>query len=151
MWRFSSVIFLTPCHDTQTSRLNSNKSSNFCYFWNLNVFFLFFSSTLQPLLQKLQSYLEIESPLLVNFETPTNLNLGESPKVPPPLCGLGMKYGRIIDPCIRPLSVTNCPNGMSNFSACSHWLFRSAFDQCNFHLRRIWSLGEPASPTLAPW
>jgi hypothetical protein len=79
------------------------------------------------------------------------LNLGESPKVPPALW-LGMKYGRFIDQSIRPLSVTNCPNGMSNFSACSHWLFRSAFDQCNFHLRRIWSfLGEPASPTLAPW
>jgi hypothetical protein len=103
------------------------------------------------LLQKLlQSYLEIDLALLVNFETPRNLNLGESPKVPPPLW-LGMKHGRFIDQSIRPLSVTNCLNGMSNFSACSHWLFRSAFDQCNFHLRRICSLGEAASSTLAPW
>jgi hypothetical protein len=91
------------------------------------------------LLQTLQSYMEIDSALLVNFETPRNLNLGDSPKVPPPLW-LGMKYGRFIDQSIRPLSVTNCSNGMSNFCACTHWLFRSAFDQCNFHLRRIWSL-----------
>jgi hypothetical protein len=63
--------------------------------------------------------MEIDSALLVNFETPRNLNLGESPKVPP-LCGLGMKYGRFIDQSSRPLSVTNCPKGMSNFLACSH-------------------------------
>jgi hypothetical protein len=42
----------------------------------LKGFFLFVSSTLQPLLQKLlQSYLEIDLALLVNFETPRNLNL----------------------------------------------------------------------------
>jgi hypothetical protein len=128
------------------------KAPNFVIFWNFEgvLFSFFFPQLFNLLLQKLQSYIEIDSALLVNFETPRNLNLGESPKVPP-LRGLGMKYGSSLIKSIRPLSVTNCPNGMSNFSACSHWLFRSAFDQCNFHLGRIWSLHEPASPTLAPW